>query len=113
MRSLDLPAAARHLGDVLSERLAGMADRHASIGDVRGRGAMYAVEFVRPGTRAPDAAATKKVVDACCAAGVIVLSCGTYGNVVRLLPPFVISDELLREGLDVLAGAVDEVLGAG
>ncbi len=113
MRALDLPAAARHLGDVLSERLAAMADRHPGIGEVRGRGAMFAIEFVRPGTKAPDATATKMVVDACHAAGVIVLSCGTYGNVIRLLPPFVISDELLGEGLDVVGGAVDEVLGAG
>ena len=74
---------------------------------------MFAIEFVRPGTKAPDATATKKVVDACHAAGVIVLSCGTYGNVIRLLPPFVISNELLVEGLDVVGGAVDEVLGAG
>jgi 4-aminobutyrate aminotransferase/(S)-3-amino-2-methylpropionate transaminase len=113
MRALDLPAAARHLGDVLSERLAAMADRHPGIGDVRGRGAMFAIEFVRPGTKAPDATATKKVVDACHTVGVIVLSCGTYGNVIRLLPPFVISNELLGDGLDVVGGAVDEVLGDG
>jgi 4-aminobutyrate aminotransferase/(S)-3-amino-2-methylpropionate transaminase len=113
MRALDLPAAARHLGDVLSGRLAAMADRHPGIGEVRGRGAMFAIEFVQPGTKAPDATATKKVVAACHAAGVIVLSCGTYGNVIRLLPPFVISNELLVEGLDVVGGAVDEVLGAG
>ena len=71
------------------------------IGDVRGRGAMIAVEFVKPDTAEPDAALTNALAAAAHAAGVIVLTAGTFGNVVRFLPPLTISDELLTEGLDV------------
>lgn len=73
------------------------------IGDVRGRGAMIAVELVKSGTAEPDPELTKKLTTAAHAAGVIVLTCGTYGNILRFLPPLSISDELLIEGLDVLA----------
>ena len=76
------------------------------IGDVRGRGAMIAAEFVDPVTGAPDAALTSAVAKAVIAEGVIVLTCGTYGNVIRFLPPLSISDELLGEGLDVGRDAV-------
>ena len=76
------------------------------IGDVRGRGAMIAVELVKAGTDEPDADLTKTVATAAHQAGVIVLTCGTYGNVLRFLPPLAISDELLTEGLDVLATAL-------
>ncbi|MCW2798891.1 MAG: gabT [Aeromicrobium sp.] len=75
------------------------------LGDVRGRGAMVAVELVKSGTDEPDADLTKTVATAAHQAGVIVLTCGTYGNVLRFLPPLAISDELLIEGLDVLATA--------
>ena len=73
---------------------------------MRGRGAMVAMEFVEPGTTNPDAALTSRVAKACHAAGVIVLTCGTYGNVIRFLPPLTISDALLNEGLDVLLDAL-------
>ncbi|CAN5420559.1 4-aminobutyrate--2-oxoglutarate transaminase [soil metagenome] len=73
------------------------------IGDVRGRGAMIAVELVKSGTAEPDPDLTKKLSSAAHLAGVIVLTCGTYGNILRFLPPLSISDELLIEGLDVLA----------
>ena len=76
------------------------------IGDVRGRGAMMAFELVQPGTLEPDAALTSRIAAAMHAQGVIVLTCGTYGNVIRLLPPLAISDDLLSEALDVLADAV-------
>ncbi|WAC89635.1 4-aminobutyrate--2-oxoglutarate transaminase [Mycobacterium sp. Aquia_213] len=72
------------------------------IGDVRGRGAMIAVELVKSGTSDPDAELTNKLATAAGAAGVIVLTCGMFGNVIRLLPPLTISDELLTEGLEVL-----------
>ncbi len=73
------------------------------IGDVRGRGAMIAVELVKSGTAEPDPELTKALCAAAHAQGVIVLSCGTFGNILRFLPPLSISDELLTEGLDVLA----------
>jgi 4-aminobutyrate aminotransferase / (S)-3-amino-2-methylpropionate transaminase / 5-aminovalerate transaminase len=73
------------------------------IGDVRGRGAMIAIELVKSGTAEPDAELTKRVSIAAAAAGVIVLTCGMFGNIIRLLPPLTISDELLTEGIEVLA----------
>jgi 4-aminobutyrate aminotransferase/(S)-3-amino-2-methylpropionate transaminase len=79
------------------------------IGDVRGRGAMVAIELVEPGTKNPNAAAAKGIVKYCNDHGVIALACGTYGNVIRLLPPLVITDEQLADGLGVLAAAVRSV----
>ena len=67
---------------------------------------MVAAEFVDPATGEPDAALTAAVAKACIAQGVIVLTCGTYGNVIRFLPPLSIPDELLHEGLDVVAAAL-------
>jgi 4-aminobutyrate aminotransferase/(S)-3-amino-2-methylpropionate transaminase len=90
-------------------RLQAFAEKFACIGDVRGRGAMLAVEIVLPGTKEPDAATTTAVAKACHAAGVVVLTAGTYGNVLRFLPPLVIPDHLLLEGLDVLEQAFASV----
>ncbi len=105
MAELGLAAAARRIGATMLPRLQGLRDRHAGIGDVRGRGAMIAVELVRPGTKEPDPQTTKAVAQACHAAGVLVLTAGTYGNVLRFLPPLVMPEHLLVEGLDVLEGA--------
>jgi 4-aminobutyrate aminotransferase / (S)-3-amino-2-methylpropionate transaminase / 5-aminovalerate transaminase len=111
MRDHDLNAAARRIGAVLGSRLRGLQAAHAGIGDVRGRGAMQAMEFVRPGTIEPDAAAAGAIAKACHQAGVAVLTCGTWGNVIRLLPPLMIDDALLADGLDVLSDAVAATLG--
>jgi len=86
--------------------LRSLAQDVAIIGDVRGRGAMVAMEFVQPGTKDPNPAAVKAIVNYCNQNGVIAISCGTYGNVVRLLPPLVITDAQLADGLDVLRAAV-------
>jgi 4-aminobutyrate aminotransferase/(S)-3-amino-2-methylpropionate transaminase len=86
-------------------RLRKLAERYPVIGDIRGRGAMIAIELTKPGTIDPDPATTAKVAKACHAAGLIVLTCGTYGNVLRFLPPLVIGSDLLNEGLDVLEEA--------
>ena len=67
---------------------------------------MVAAEFVHPATGAPDAALTAAVAKAAIAEGVIVLTCGTYGNVIRFLPPLSMPDHLLHEGLDVVAAAL-------
>ena len=69
---------------------------------------MLAIELVRPGTLDPDAALAGRVARQCAQQGVLVLTCGTYGNVLRLLPPLVIDLDLLAEGLDILADAVLE-----
>ncbi|RYJ01302.1 MAG: aminotransferase class III-fold pyridoxal phosphate-dependent enzyme, partial [Actinomycetales bacterium] len=86
------------------ERLHRLQADDDRVGDVRGRGAMIAVELVQSGTTEPDAALARSVAAAAHAQGVIVLTCGTYGNVLRFLPPLSISDELLTEGLDLLVG---------
>jgi 4-aminobutyrate aminotransferase/(S)-3-amino-2-methylpropionate transaminase len=101
----DLPAQARAIEAVMLPRLRQLAAEHPAIGDIRGRGAMIAMELVHPGTLEPDAAAAAKVARTCHANGMVVLTCGTYGNVLRLLPPLVIGQALLEEGLSVLAGA--------
>ncbi len=88
------------------ERLRALAAEHPQIGDVRGRGAMVAIELVTPGTTDPDPAEAGRISAACHQQGVVTLTCGTYGNVLRFLPPLVIGDELLTEGLDVIATAV-------
>jgi 4-aminobutyrate aminotransferase/(S)-3-amino-2-methylpropionate transaminase len=95
---------ARQIERLMKDRLQALQAADDRIGDVRGRGAMIAVEFVKPDSAAPDAQLTNALAAAAHAAGVIVLTAGTFGNVVRFLPPLTISDELLTEGLDVVAG---------
>ena len=94
----------RDVGERLTASLRAMAARHACIGDVRGLGAMVAIELFENGDRArPDADLTKRVVAEAARRGLILLSCGTYGNVVRILVPLTASDALLDEGLQILA----------
>jgi 4-aminobutyrate aminotransferase / (S)-3-amino-2-methylpropionate transaminase / 5-aminovalerate transaminase len=103
----DLVGAARGIEAVMRPRLEALAAAHTEIGDVRGRGAMLAVEIVEPGTTEPDPPRTARVSAACSAAGLVTLTCGTFGNVLRFLPPLVIPQALLVEGLDVLEQAFD------
>lgn len=100
---------AQQIERLIIERLLRLQAADDRIGDVRGRGAMIAVELVKSGTSDPDAELTQKLAIAAHAAGVIVLTCGMYGNIIRLLPPLTISDELLTEGLDILAGLLGEL----
>jgi 4-aminobutyrate aminotransferase/(S)-3-amino-2-methylpropionate transaminase len=101
----DLPARARVIETLMLPRLRALAEAYPVIGDIRGRGAMIAVELVRPGTIEPDAAAASKIARTCHANGMIVLTCGTYGNVLRFLPPLVIGQSLLEEGTSILEDA--------
>ena len=94
---------ARDIERLLTGRLRGLQAADPRLGDVRGRGAMVAAEFVDPATGRPDGALAKAVVAHAHQHGVIALTCGTWGNVIRFLPPLSISDELLLEGLDVIA----------
>jgi 4-aminobutyrate aminotransferase/(S)-3-amino-2-methylpropionate transaminase len=105
MRERDLAGAARAIQATMLPRLKALQERTAVIGDVRGRGAMLAVELVRPGTTEPDAELTNRISKACHAQGVITLTAGTFGNVLRFLPPLVIGEDLLHEGLDILEAA--------
>jgi 4-aminobutyrate aminotransferase/(S)-3-amino-2-methylpropionate transaminase len=95
----------------MTDRLVALQAQFPAIGEVRGRGAMQAIELVVPGTLEPDPDSAGRIAAACLRAGVIVLTCGTWGNVIRLLPPLVISDQLLEESLDVLSEAAAAVLG--
>src|SRR5215213_8176332 len=95
MRERDLAGRARAIEATMLPRLRALQERHPGIGDVRGRGAMIAVELVRPGTREPDAELTGRIARACHAQGVVVLTAGTFSNVLRFLPPLVIGQDLL------------------
>jgi 4-aminobutyrate aminotransferase / (S)-3-amino-2-methylpropionate transaminase / 5-aminovalerate transaminase len=110
MEREDLCGRARHIGEVMTARLRELAAAHDVIGDVRGRGAMVAVELTRPGSLEPDAATAAAVAKACHADGLVVLTCGTYGNVLRFLPPLVMPEHLLDEGLGVLEKAFASVV---
>jgi 4-aminobutyrate aminotransferase/(S)-3-amino-2-methylpropionate transaminase len=98
----DLVGKARRIGEIMVPRLAEMQSRYPIIGDVRGRGAMLAVELVKPGTLEPATDELAAVVKHCHAEGVLVLTAGTYGNVLRFLPPLTMPEDLLDEALTVL-----------
>jgi 4-aminobutyrate aminotransferase/(S)-3-amino-2-methylpropionate transaminase len=106
IEELDLAGRARSIGETMLARLRAVQQSVPAIGDVRGRGAMVAIELVRPGTTDPAPELAAAVAKACHFEGLVVLTCGTYGNVLRFLPPLVISDELLAEGLDILDRAL-------
>jgi len=104
---------ARVLGTHIMTRLKAMQVKSPAIGEVRGLGSMIAMELVK-NRRAdqPDAELTRALVQAAAARGLVILSCGVYGNVIRLLAPLTISEALLNEGLDVLEAALADVTGA-
>jgi len=96
---------AAHVGRILFESLNALQVKYPIIGEVRGRGAMVAMELVHAGTKDPNPEAMAKVIKYCQSKGVLILTAGTYGNVIRFLPPVVITDELLKDALGVLAEA--------
>jgi 4-aminobutyrate aminotransferase/(S)-3-amino-2-methylpropionate transaminase len=100
---------ALEIGEILTGRLSAMKNNHPVIGDVRGRGAMQAIELVELGTKNPNSAATDALLKHCHQNGVVVLNAGTYNNVIRFLPPLAISDELLHDALDVLAAGLAKI----
>jgi len=98
----NLVARANHIGQILGDALRALQAKYPVIGEVRGRGAMQAIELVEAGTKTPNTAAMNAVVKYCQSKGVLILTAGTYSNVVRFLPPIVITDELLKDALSVL-----------
>jgi 4-aminobutyrate aminotransferase / (S)-3-amino-2-methylpropionate transaminase / 5-aminovalerate transaminase len=104
----DLLGRAREVGATVMERFASFADRYPIVGDVRGRGAMCAIELVsdRESKEPLEAGMMNAIIAGCLERGVIVIPAGTYGNVVRLLPPLTIEPALLADGLDVLDEAL-------
>jgi 4-aminobutyrate aminotransferase/(S)-3-amino-2-methylpropionate transaminase len=105
MRADDLCGAARRIESVMLPRFSALAAKYEVVGDVRGRGAMLAIELVQPGSKDPDPVLTAELSSACHRDGLITLTAGTYGNVLRFLPPLVIGEALLTEGLDILEAA--------
>lgn len=94
------------IGQVMRSALESMQAKYSIIGDVRGRGAMQAMELVKAGTKEPNPEALGKIVKYCQSKGVLILTAGTYGNVIRLLPPLVMPEHLLQEALTILDEAV-------
>ena len=93
---------ANEIGKIITQALTAMAKKYSVIGEVRGRGAMQALELVIPGSKEPNSDAMNKVIKFCQQKGVLILSAGTYSNVIRLLPPLVMPNELLNEALSIL-----------
>jgi len=106
MKDRNLLGRAVELEGIIKTFLTDLAKDVTIIGDIRGRGAMVAMELVEAGTTTPNAAAAKAIVKYCNDRGVVALACGTYGNVIRLLPPLVITDAQILDGLGVIADAV-------
>jgi 4-aminobutyrate aminotransferase / (S)-3-amino-2-methylpropionate transaminase / 5-aminovalerate transaminase len=110
METEDLSARAAQIGERIRNRFCRWAATHACIGDVRGMGAMIAMELVTDRTsKAPDKALTGRLLTAALERGVILLSAGTYGNVIRVLAPLTTPDAVLDEGLDVMEQALEAV----
>jgi 4-aminobutyrate aminotransferase/(S)-3-amino-2-methylpropionate transaminase len=105
----NLVERANKIGKIMNEALTQMAKKYSIIGDVRGRGAMQAIELVKPGTTEPNPEALTAAIKYCISKGVLILTAGTYANVIRLLPPLVIEEDLLRDGLAVLDEALASV----
>jgi 4-aminobutyrate aminotransferase/(S)-3-amino-2-methylpropionate transaminase len=106
-----IPQRARSCGERITARFRGWAERHPAIGDVRGLGAMVGMELVSDrDTRAPDKALAGRLLAGALRRGLILLTAGTYGNVVRVLAPLTIEDAILDEGLDVMAEALGEAV---
>ncbi|HXF57062.1 MAG TPA: 4-aminobutyrate--2-oxoglutarate transaminase [Actinomycetota bacterium] len=112
VEDLKLLERARRIEEVALARLREFQERFPLVGDVRGRGAMLAMELVENrATRAPAPAPASRVVEECYRRGVVVLKAGTYDNVIRLLPPLTIDEALLQEGLDVVEEALTATQG--
>ncbi len=108
IHSENLLERAVELGNQVRLRLTGLQNTHDFIGDIRGLGSMLAIEIVKdPTTKMPDSERTNRIIKYALDHGLIILTAGIYGNVIRLLYPLVISDEQLQEGLDVLAEAIE------
>ena len=104
-----LAERANKIGKIMSDALNQMAKKYSIIGDVRGRGAMQAIELIKPGSKEPNAEAQAAIIKYCISKGVLILSAGTYANVIRLLPPLIIDEALLQDGLAVLDEAIASV----
>lgn len=111
MEDMDLNTRGEEVGKIVMDRFISMKNKHYEIGDVRGLGAMIAMEFVKNGDpRQPDHDLCSAMLQACADEGLILISAGTHKNVIRVLSPLVISDEDLNRGLDIMDMALDKIL---
>jgi 4-aminobutyrate aminotransferase/(S)-3-amino-2-methylpropionate transaminase len=110
MEKIDINTLGDKVGRIVRRRMDQWRKRYPRhIGHVRGLGAMLAFELVKDGDPAqPDAALTKKIIEVCERQGLIIISAGTYANVVRILSPLTIPEKTLRQGLDILEKALEE-----
>jgi 4-aminobutyrate aminotransferase len=105
----DLQANALRTGTILLDGLRAVAAKTGIVGEVRGRGLMIGLEFVRPGTTDPDVPSTLRVFDECRRAGLLVGKGGLYGNVLRMGPPLTLTEAEARDGLAILVEAIETV----
>ena len=106
----NLLSKAKNLGKILIDRFTKFAGQFEIIGDVRGKGPMLGMELVKDReTKEPAAEEAKKLVQLCYEKGLIILSCGNFGNVIRTLMPFVITDDELEKGLSILEESFHEL----
>ena len=102
IQSEKLVDRANQIGKIMVDALTAMQKKYPVIGEIRGRGAMIAIELVKPGSKEPNGEVMGKVVKYAQSKGVLFLTAGTYGNVLRFLPPLVISDDLVKDAMSVL-----------
>ncbi|QPH39691.1 aspartate aminotransferase family protein [Pedobacter endophyticus] len=110
MEEINLNEKAKNVGNIVSKRFDKLKSQYPQIGEVRGLGAMLAMEFVKNNNpQQPDTELCTKLVEACAEKGLIVISAGLYKNVLRILVPLVISEELLNKGLDIIEGELTKL----
>ncbi len=107
MEEIDINKLGRKVGKIIEQRFYAMKDKYSAIGHVRGLGAMMAMEFVKDGNPwLPNTEMVANIVKGCAEEGLIIISAGTYGNVIRALCPLVIEEEMLHKGLDILESQI-------
>ncbi|QQR86389.1 MAG: aspartate aminotransferase family protein [Flavobacteriales bacterium] len=112
MEEIDINAKGKHVGEVIRKRFEKMKAKHDCVADARGLGAMMAMEFsVKRDPTKPDADTCTKLMNACAKRDLVVITAGTDKNVIRVLSPLVISDELLNKGLDIMEEELDKIAG--
>ena len=106
----DILNKAKRVGEKVMERFKGFKERHPVVGDVRGLGAMVGMELVVDRkTKEPATAYTKRLIDLCRDKGLLMISAGTYSNIIRPLMPLVIPDDQLEKGLSIIQKGLEEV----
>jgi 4-aminobutyrate aminotransferase/(S)-3-amino-2-methylpropionate transaminase len=112
MEDNDLNARGKQVGKIIRERFEKMKAQFPAIGDVRGLGAMMAMEFVKNNDPLqPDAGLCKRIMEGCGQNGLIIITAGTHGNIIRVLSPLVITDQQLQKGLDILEQEIQRATG--